>query len=64
MYIGDESSYPVMWDYFVNHDKDPVIKQQGFNGKLEVFFFVAHMYIKMYESAEIPFTTGAQLAAS
>ncbi len=27
-------------------------------------FFVAHMYIKMYKSAEIPFTTGAQLAAS
>ena len=38
--LGDEISYPVIFrDYFINHyNKDPVIKQPGFQWKVGPFF--------------------------
>ena len=32
-YIGDEKLPSYIGDYFINHYKDPVINQPGFNGK-------------------------------
>ena len=29
---------------FIDHYKDPVIKQPGFNAKQEFFFFVTHIF--------------------
>ena len=40
VYVGDEVHYTVMWRLYHNPwNKDPVIKQPGFNGKYPAVFF-------------------------
>ena len=48
LFWGDEILPSYIGDYFINHHKDPVINQPGFNGKCPasfVFFLLAHLEI-------------------
>ena len=40
--LGYRRDYSTQLYYFINHHKDPVIKQPRFNGMSFVGFFVAH----------------------